>query len=270
MSRNPFRRPANPRPAREHSEKLSIKGSGRESQGDLRNQLEQYRNQLDEFQGALNKNTILLVWSNFRESEGKKDDGFIKKDQFREVMLDTFDPAQLKWQREVAVSIFDLLFERFNYQKSSSIDIYDFLLSMSVCSRMSNEEKILLILKLIDVDEDRCLSIGEVFKMIYILEKNFVTEQNFLNFNSSKIYHEMSLNNALAKFKIIMTEKHSLDKINQKFLNQSLITYQEFFSILKKQPLVFKNFLPKNVDMRSYLVLRFNLSKPDTRTLFLL
>lgn len=104
------------------------------------------------------------------------------------------------------------------------------------------------------MDEDRCLSIGEVFKMIFILEKNFVTEQNFLDFNSSNIYNEVSLNNALAKFKIIMTEKHELKKINLKLLNQSLITYQEFISILKNQPLIFKNFLPKNVSMPHYLV----------------
>lgn len=53
---------------------------------------------------------------------------------------------------------------------------------MSILSRISNDEKIELILQLIDVDEDRCLSIGEVFKMILAIEKNFVKELNYLNF----------------------------------------------------------------------------------------
>lgn len=114
-----------------------------------------------------------------------------------------------------------------------------------------------VILKLIDVDEDRCLSIGEVFKMIYIIEKNFVTELNFLTLNSSKSYIETALSNSFEKFKLIITKKHTIDQINQRFLNQCLITYQEFISILKKQPQVFKNFLPKTVEMSSFLQTRF-------------
>lgn len=115
-----------------------------------------------------------------------------------------------------------------------------------------------MILRLIDVDEDKCLSIAEVFKMIYIIERNFVTHLNYLTLKSSKTYTEMALKNALRKFKIILTKKHTLDQVDQRFLNQSLITYSEFVSILQQQPKVFENFLPKYVDMPSFLVTRFN------------
>jgi len=114
-----------------------------------------------------------------------------------------------------------------------------------------------VILKLIDVDEDRCLSIGEVFKMIYIIEKNFVLELNYLNFSSQKLYHEMAYNNSLMKFRVIMTKKHPLDKFNQRFLNQSLITHQEFMRIIKSEDNLLKNMLPKTIDLVSFLKTRF-------------
>lgn len=115
-----------------------------------------------------------------------------------------------------------------------------------------------VILRLIDVDEDKCLSIAEVFKMIFIIEKNFVTHMNFVTLKSAKTYTEVALNNALRKFKIILTKKHTLDQVDQRFLNQSLITYSEFVSILQQQPKVFENFLPKYVDMVSFLITRFS------------
>ncbi len=114
---------------------------------------------------------------------------------------------------------------------------------------------ILVILKIIDVDEDRCLSIGEIFKMIFIIEKNFVLEQNYLTLNSSKLYTEMALQNALEKFKLILMYRNCpLDQIDQRFLNQSLVKYQEFTSILKKHPQLFKEMIPKNLDISTYLV----------------
>lgn len=111
---------------------------------------------------------------------------------------------------------------------------------------------------LIDVDEDAYLSIGEVFKMIYIIEKNFVLEQNFLTMNSSKMFNEVALKRAYDKFKVIITKKHGLDQIDQRFLNQTLIGCQELSTILKElPPEVWRDFLPKNIDLPSFLSTRF-------------
>lgn len=97
------------------------------------------------------------------------------------------------WSEDKKRQVIDLIFERFKYvPDQESIEIYDFLISMSILSRISNDDKIELILKLIDVDEDRCLSIGEVFKMILAIEKNFVKELNYLNFQSGVLYNEMA------------------------------------------------------------------------------
>ena len=132
----------------------------------------------------VNRERILSAWVYFRESEGKKEDGCIKRDVYQQGMMEAFN-QDLTWPREVAHRIFDLIFDRFNYRKggASSIDIYDLLVSMTICSRLSYDDKLqrkskltLVVLNIIDVDEDRCLSIAEVFKMIFIIEKNFVLE----------------------------------------------------------------------------------------------
>jgi Ca2+-binding EF-hand superfamily protein len=71
------------------------------------------------------------------------------------------------------------LFQRFNYEDNDSVDIYDFLISLAVLARMQNDRKLDLIFKLMDVDEDNCLSVQDVFKMIFTIEKNFVKEINY-------------------------------------------------------------------------------------------
>lgn len=71
------------------------------------------------------------------------------------------------------------LFQRFNYEDNDSVDIYDFLISLAVLARMQNDNKLDLIFKLMDVDEDNCLSVQDVFKMIFTIEKNFVKEINY-------------------------------------------------------------------------------------------
>lgn len=129
----------------------------------LNSQIESLHEELEYVQSMLNENTITQLWINFRECENKKN-GRIPKKEFKNGAEEVFfqDTKYLSWPKDKRRLIIDLLFERFNYfEKMKSIDIYDFLISMSILSRISNDEKIELILKLIDVDEDRCLSIGK-------------------------------------------------------------------------------------------------------------
>lgn len=140
--------------------------------------------ELSQLQSMLNEQTIAALWLNFRECENKQN-GRIPKKEFRNGVEQVwFTQSKCKnWTEEKKRQVVDLIFERFKYlPDQESIEIYDFLISMSILSRISNDGKIELILQLIDVDEDRCLSIGEVFKMILAIEKNFVKELNYLNF----------------------------------------------------------------------------------------
>lgn len=113
-----------------------------------------------------------------------------------------------------------------------------------------------MIFKLIDVDEDECLSVGEIFKMISYIERNFVFELNKLPKTMSlKSLRETSLRNSIEKFKIIMNILGKpLDKIDQRFLNQTLIQFVELHKIFINHPQFLKVFLPRNINMGSFVV----------------
>lgn len=193
---------------------------------------------------------------NFRECENKKE-GRIPKREFKngvtEILFEKYGEL-FPWQQSVKDIILDLIFDRFNYENNKTIDIYDFLISMAILSRANKDKKISLILKLVDVDEDRCLSIGEVFKMILAIEKNFVKEMNTLNFQSGILYNEIAFKNALKKFRLVICDKHPVEIMTQKYITQTLITYKEFFRILQKNKTTYKNFLPTSQRMTHFLV----------------
>ena len=84
---------------------------------------------------------ILKIWANFRESEIKKEEGSVSKDYFIKEMENVFKDYTHRW-RETATKIYEHVFARFQFTKKDSIDLYDFLVSMSVCSRMDSHEKI--------------------------------------------------------------------------------------------------------------------------------
>ena len=63
-----------------------------------------------------------------------------------------------------------------------------------------------------DVDEDNCLSIQDVFKMIFTIEKNFVKEINYLDFQSESLYNELALNNSMMKFRLLIHNRDNYEK----------------------------------------------------------
>jgi hypothetical protein len=190
----------------------------------------------------------------------------IPKEEFLNGLDEVFFPKKkpplLKIKKENRHMLWSLLFERFNYKEDTksinSIDIYDFLISMSIISRISNDGKLNLILKLIDVDEDSCLSIGEIFKMILAIEKNFVKELNYLNFQSGILFNETAFVNALNKFSVIMIGlKKPVDKmVSLKYITQTLVTYPEFMRVIKKNKSLEEKFLPYNMNLADFLVRR--------------
>lgn len=105
------------------------------------------------------------------------------------------------------------------------------------------------------MDEDDCLSVGEVFKMISYIERNFVYEMNQLRVMNMKSLRETSLRNSIEKFKIIMNVRgFPLEKIDQRFLNQTLITFKEFTEVFSVHPQFLKVYLPRNINMESFMV----------------
>jgi hypothetical protein len=115
-------------------------------------------------------------------------------------------------------------------------------------------------MQLIDVDEDGCLSIGEVFKMIYFIEKNFVLEMNHFTIMNLKSFKETALRNSFEKFKLVMCyRKVPLEQIDNRSLNQNLKTFSELQEVFEKDPRFLKSFLPKNIQIESFIVILCNL-----------
>lgn len=232
--------------------------------------LKAIEDRIEEFQSVLSTDSVSDLWTYFRECENKKD-GRVPRDEFEFGVKRVLIKQQgLNWSKDDEKKVLQMLFERFNYYKKS-IDIYDFLISLSVLSRISNCEKTDLLLTLMDVDEDKCLSIGEVFRMILAIEKNFVKELNYLNFQSGVLYNEMAFLNALRKFRFLTYKKYPLDKMNRKYINQTLITYDEFKNLLNRE--VIPNgkgglrpihFLPHNERLIDFLKTRFTEIRLDT------
>lgn len=193
---------------------------------------------------------------NFRDCENKKD-GRIPKKEFtngvKKVVFEDYEEL-FDWDPSVKEVILDLIFDRFNYENNKTIDIYDFLISLAILSRASDAKKILLILELLDVDDDTCLSIGEIFKMILAIEKNFVKEMNSLNFQSGIMYNEIAFKNALKKFRLVIGDKHPIEKMTQKYITQTLIPHKIFVRMLKRNRETYKNFLPTSQRITHFLV----------------
>ena len=194
------------------------------------------------------------LWNNFRECENKIDGRILKKEFKKATDFVLSSITKIGWSPDTKRTILTLLFERFNYQENR-IDIYDFLISLSILSRMRNDQKLILILQLVDVDEDQCLSLGELFKMILAIEKNFVNELNYLNFQSGILYNETAFKNALRKFRLIlMGLGKPIEEMSQKYITQTLVTYPEFMNVVTNNDEIYRSFLPYNLSIVEFLV----------------
>ena len=226
-----------------------------------------YEADLEKLQDELKSKKIIILWNKFRNCENKKD-GQIPHEAFMSYFKDEFPKLQPE--------ILEYLFQRFNYEDNDSVDIYDCLISLAILSKINNKDKLDLIFKLMDVDEDNCLSIQDVFKMIFTIEKNFVKEINSLDFQSESLFNEIAITNCMMKFRILALLFSDRDKNNAennpetskqpdpsqsnfpKIYKQDLITNNEFIDALKMNKGLFDGFLPQNYQLKQFMVTRYN------------
>lgn len=90
----------------------------------------------------MNERNIVEIWKRFRESDKKSEDGSMERAAFLSEMNAIFNP-HMTWEAGVAYEIFGLVFARFDYRKNNTVEIYDFLVSMAVCTSISQQEKLL-------------------------------------------------------------------------------------------------------------------------------
>ena len=66
----------------------------------------------------------------------------------------------------------------------------DLVISFCILARMGNDDKLkrifckLVIFRIMDIDDDGCLSIDEIMSMIYKIERNFCRENTLISIES--------------------------------------------------------------------------------------
>jgi hypothetical protein len=91
----------------------------------------------------VSEENILEFWIRYREADKKEGDGNIDHKVFLSEMQEVFQKCRA-WDPQTANSVFNLIFGRFEYRKrSNQINIYDFLVSMAICARLSYESKLM-------------------------------------------------------------------------------------------------------------------------------
>lgn len=126
-------------------------------------------NQLENFFFYLTEGDILEVFQKFRECENKKDSRIPNKEFRRH-----FNSQWTSCGRSSSTSTTPSSKSSTGGSSSSRrpryfdqvINMYDFLTSLTVFLKLENLQKISILMILMDVDEDYCLSILEIKKML--------------------------------------------------------------------------------------------------------
>lgn len=139
--------------------------------------------------------------------------------------------------------------------------MYDFLISLTLFLKKKNIDKIKILMKLMDVDEDFCLSILEIKQMLgnsfnfeEISEKNFIMISSFIKNKDPKILKEIAIRKANRNFHSLFNFKY-VDKEDE-LLDQFMITFQEFEEILLKKTIQTENLLPLAYDYNSFFTFK--------------
>ena len=126
------------------------------------------------------------------------------------------------------------------------------LVALGLLSRINYAEKIHLIFKICDTDNDDCLSFKEIYNMCFLIEKVFAKECSLFNFDSTILLNALADKKAKSKFKWLVTCYHpekQLDR-DEMLTEDWLISFEEFIKSLKDNTALFESFLPPSLDMK--------------------
>ena len=131
------------------------------------------------------------------------------------------------------------------------IDLHDIIIALTLLSRASYEEKLRLVFKLTDVDEDGCLSPEEIYKMIEVIERIFISETTNISIGSKVLLEQLSRERAMRRYEWAMRSVGNLESKCMK--EDGLITFDEFNEVLLKMPQLRSQLLPKYINMKAVL-----------------
>lgn len=200
-----------------------------------------------QFNDELSPELISKFWDNFRYSENKHN-GSIAFDHFSKTMSQVFHPRFSE--------LYEIIFYRFCIASNEHINIYDLLISLSVFMKRDQKTKLNVLMKLMDVDEDNCLSILELKNMIYKLEELFIMFQYQFKAASRPELKVISDSLAQEKFNYLTNYKYQYER-DLKVLSQILMPYNELFEVLGTKKSYSNDFLPSNVFLEEFLQFRY-------------
>jgi Ca2+-binding EF-hand superfamily protein len=202
---------------------------------------------LRQFHDNLCPEKISQFWDLFRYSENRNN-GNIAFDNFGQIMQRVF-PQKF-------ADLLDVIYYRFATNGSDIINIYDLLISFSVFMKRDQKTKLNVLMKLMDVDEDNCLSILELKNLVFKLEELFIMFQHNCRTSSRSELNIISKSLANEKFNYLTNYKYQHEK-DLKALSQILMPYDELFEILETKKSFYNDFLPSSVFFEDFLQFRY-------------
>jgi len=136
--------------------------------------------------------------------------------------------------------------------KPDTVDVMEALIAFALLSKMSYNEKINLVFKVCDTDNDDCLSLKEISNMCSLVERVFAKEASLVAFDSSILLQSLADKKANMKYKRFIMG-YFFD-MKQTPGEDALVSFEEFIRILKSNENLYETFLPPTVTLRSVLV----------------
>lgn len=132
--------------------------------------------------------------------------------------------------------------------KPDLVDVMEALIAFCLLARIGYEEKINLIFRICDTDNDDCLSLKEISNMCSLIERVFSRECYLVDFNSTILLHSLAEKKAQMKFQRFLLGC-DFDQA-QKPDEDILISYEEFIKILRSNPALLSSFLPPSLTLK--------------------
>ncbi len=135
--------------------------------------------------------------------------------------------------------------------KPDVVDIMEAVIALCLLARISYEEKISLIFRICDTDNDDCLSVKEISNLCLLIEQVFSRECSLVVFQSTLLLQSLAEKKANMKFgRFLMSCYFNME---QKPSEDVLISYEEFIKILRANSTLYESFLPPTTNLKSAL-----------------
>jgi len=129
------------------------------------------------------------------------------------------------------------------------------LVALGLLARINYQDKIQLVFKICDTDNDDCLSFREIYNMCYLIEKVFSKEVSLFEFDSTILLYALADKKAKAKFKwfVKCLKQEKQQDTEEGFTEDWLISYEEFIKSLKDDQDLYNSLLPPPLDLKQVL-----------------